>query len=110
MHIPADHNLSLGERCHGAIVRAAEAKVSAMKARKLADRIYDRVLLTSEGKNASEREARARTDMAFMTADDAALETESAAIIAKAEADGLQVVFEQFRTNAATSRAEMQLR
>lgn len=101
---------SLGQLCHDSLVYAARLKTDALRARKLADRILDRILLTTDGKSIPEREARARTHMEYITADDAAIEAESAAIVARAKADGLQVRFEEFRTNAATTRAEMTLR
>lgn len=104
------HNLTLGERVHAALVKSAEAKVAALKARKLADRVYDRLLIDAQGKNSGEREARARTDARYVSVDDAAIEAESAHILVKADADGLAIVFEQWRTNSATARAEMSLR
>lgn len=102
-------NLPLGERCHRALVQAARVKVEALTARKLAERVYDRILLDAEG-SIPVREAKARVHEKFIAAEDAALKLESDAIIAKAHADGLQIRFEEFRTQAATSRAEMNLR
>ena len=103
-------NRTLGEKCHDAIVDAATAKVEAIRARKLADRIFDRVFLASEGKNLDERRANARLDPKFISAEDAAIEAESAAIIAKAQADGQQISFAEWQSKNATARAEMQLR
>lgn len=103
-------NRTLGERCHEAIVEAAKRKTEALRLRKLAERTYDRVFLSSEGKNIAEREAKARVHVSYLSADDAALEAESEAIVAKAEADGMQVRFEEWRSRQATDRAEMQLR
>ena len=103
-------NLPLGEQCHNALLRAAEKKVEALRARKLAERVYDRVFLVAQGKNIAEREARSRTDAAFISVDDRAIEAESEAIVAKAEADGLAVMFEQWRSEQANAREEMKLR
>lgn len=103
-------NLSLGEQVHRALVSAARLKVEGMKARKIADRSFDRILLDQEGKNIAEREAKARIHAAYLSLDDAAIEAESKAIVAKAHADGLQIEFEQWRTQQSTARAEMQLR
>ena len=103
-------NLPIGEQCHNALLVAASKKVAAMRARKLAERVYDRVFLGSQGKNIAEREANARTEAAFIKMDDEALEAESDAIVAKAEADGLAVRFEEWRSQQANAREEMKLR
>jgi hypothetical protein len=107
---PRDHNQTLGQRCHAALVQAAQQKAEALRAKKLAERTFERVLLSTEGKTVSEREAKARADAKVIAVEDAAIEAESAAIVAKARADGMQIEFEEFRTNAATTRAEMTLR
>lgn len=104
------HQRTLGELAHDAMIHAAQRKVEALRLKKLSERIYDRVFLTVEGKNLAEKEARARQHMQFIEAEDAALLAESEAIVAKAKADGVMVRFEEFRTKAATDRAEMQLR
>lgn len=103
-------NRSIGEECHDAIIAAARCSVDAIRARKLAERVFDRTLLEVEGKSVSEREAKARTDPRFLAMDDEALEAESKAIVAKAEANGLQVRFEEWRSKQATDRAEMTMR
>jgi tRNA pseudouridine-54 N-methylase len=103
-------NRSLGQQVHDALVRAAEKKAAALRARKLAERVYDRILLDTEGKTVGEREAKARTTPKFVAMDDDALTAEEEAIIAKARADGLSVEFEEYRTREATARAEMNLR
>lgn len=103
-------NRTIGERCHDALLEHAERKVDAIRARKLADRIYDRVFLTIDGKNLEEKKCRARLDEKFIVAEDAAIEAESLAVISKAKADGLQIEFESWRSKQATDRAEMQMR
>lgn len=105
-----DHNRSLGERVHDAMIKAAEAKVEAMRSRRHAERAFDIALLKATGKNAEERKASARLDSAFQEKDALALEAECAAIIAKSEADGLEIVWETWRTEQSTRRAEMNLR
>jgi hypothetical protein len=107
---PLGHNRTLGERVHDALVAAAEKKADAMRQRRKADRVFDVALLKATGKNADERKASARMDPNFDEADKAALDAECAAIVAKAEADGLEVEFEQWRTTQANTRAEMNLR
>ena len=103
-------NRSLGEICHDALVKAAEAKADALRLRKRAERSFDIALLKATGKNADERRASARLDPVAEESENAATEAECRAIVAKAEADGLQIQFEQWRSKQATDRAEMQLR
>jgi hypothetical protein len=104
------HQRTLGELAYAALVHAAKLKCEAMKARKLADRIFDRLVLQSAGSSVSSREAEARLHPSYVGVDDQALEAESAAIVAKAKADGVQIRFEEWRTTQATNRAEMTLR
>ena len=107
---PSLTNLTIGQRCHDALLEAAQAKVAAMTKRRWAERAFDISLLKATGKNSEERKASARMDPVFSERDDAAHEAECAAIVAKANADGLQIQFEQWRTEQATNRAEMQMR
>lgn len=102
-------NLPLGEQCAAALETAAVAKTEALRLRKMAERIYDRIFLETEARNVSEREAKARVHAAYLSADDAALEAESEAIIARSRSDGLAVKWESWRTQSATDRAEMTL-
>ena len=104
------HNRTLGELSQDAPVHPARLKVEAMKARKQADRVFDRLVLESTGSSVSSREAEARSHPSYVGMDDIALEAESQAIVAKAKADGVQIRFEEWRTNQATTRAEMTLR
>lgn len=102
-------NLPLAEQCAQALERAAVAKNEALRLRKMADRIYDRVFLDTEGKNIEERKAKARVHAAYLSADDAAFTAEEAANLARARSDGLAIRFEAWRTDSATQRAEMNL-
>lgn len=104
------HQRTLGELAHDALVHAARMKCEALRFRKQADRVFDRLVLESTGSSVSSREAEARSHPAYVGMDDQALEAESAAIVAKAKADGVQIRFEEWRTNQATTRAEMTLR
>lgn len=99
----------LGEQCHNALVTAAELKNVAMLLRKKAERILDQVFLMSDG-SIEVRKATARDSKHHRDAEDGALEAETRANIAKAEADGLQIRFEHWRTEQSTRRAEMTLR
>jgi len=104
-------NRTPGENAADAIMESARAKTEALRARKLAERVYDRVLLSiTDAKNVAEREARARVHEKFIAADDAAETAEDAAILAKAAADAAEVLFAEWQSRNATARAEMQLR
>lgn len=106
----AGSNRSLAEQVADALVAAAEAKNDAATKRRKADRILDACLLQQSGGSADERKAKARQDVRYIQADDAALEAEHRANIAKAQADGIECRFEEWRTAQATARAEMQIR
>jgi hypothetical protein len=103
-------NRTIGEQCHDALVEAAKAKAEALRARKKADRTFDIALLKATGANADARKAAARLDPVADAAESEAVEKECAAIVAKAQADGLQILFEAWRSKQATDRAEMTMR
>jgi hypothetical protein len=103
-------NRTLGEQLNDAILDSAEARTEALRCRKRADRLLDVEFLRSEGKNADERRAKARTSDSYTRADLEAVEAECEAIKAKAKADGLQILWESWRTEQSTRRAEMNLR
>lgn len=100
---------TLGEQCHDAIIVAAKYKDIAGKLRAKAGLVFDMVFLVSEGAIET-RKALARTSSEYREADNRALEAETKAIVAKAEAVGLDKRFEEWRTTQATRRAEMTLR
>jgi len=100
-----------GENAADAILEAALAKTNALRGRKLAERIFDRVMLSiTDAKTVAEREARARTHANYLSADDVAFDAESKAILAKAAADAAEILFAEWQSRNATARAEMQLR
>ena len=103
-------NRTPAERVADALLAAAEAKNDAATKRRRADRILDACLLQQSGGSADERKAKARQDVRYIQADNAALEAEHWANIAKAHADGAEVRFDEWRTREATNRAEMNLR
>lgn len=103
-------NQSLAEQAADAIEAAARAKTDALRARKLAERTFDRLLLEQSGGSVDQRRAKVSVQAIYIAADDAALEAESNAIIAKAKADGIMVRFEAWRSENATDRARMNLR
>jgi hypothetical protein len=104
------NNRTLGEQLNDALLESAEARTEALRCRKRADRLLDVEFLRSEGKNADERRAKARTSDSYTRADLEAVEAECGAIKAKARADGIQILWESWRTEQSTRRAEMSLR
>ena len=103
-------NRSHGQRCMDALETAAEAKVKALAVRKLAERSFDAIFLKVTGKNVEERKAIARTHPAYIELDDRACLAEQDAVVAKARADGAQILFEEWRTSEATLRSIQQAR
>lgn len=103
-------NLPLGERTHRALVHAARLKSEADKLEKLAKRVLAQIVIHAEGKSHAEREAHARIDPKYIAAEDAAITAATEANVARANADGMQIKFEAWRTEQSTRRAEMQLR
>ena len=87
---------TLGEQCHDAIVVAAKYKDIAVGLRKKCELIFDMVFLVSEGAIET-RKALARTSKEYREADERALEAETKAVIAKAEALGLDKRFDEWR-------------
>lgn len=104
------HNRPPGYDYADALKIAGEKKAAALRAKKLMERVYDRILLSTEGKTVAEREARARSDARFVAVEDEWLEAEQAAIQTKAEADAEEVRWETWRSTQATARAEMTLK
>ena len=104
-------NQTLGERIADALHTAAEKKAAAFRTERLYKRTFAQVLLMiTDAKNVAEREARALTSPAVIEAEDRWISAQTLWNIAQAEADGLQVRFEEFRTLEATERAKMNLR
>lgn len=106
----APSNRTLGEQCHDAMLLSAQSESDARRAKKLAERVLAQITLAMDGKSHAERETKARCEMKYIAAEDAYLEAETRANVQKAEADGLRIRFEEWRTNQATTRAEMNLR
>lgn len=106
---PRQHNRPLGELCHDAMLAHAKAQSEAMRLERLRKRKFAELFLRTEG-SVAQREALARTNPAYVEAENAWVQAESAANLAKAEAEGLRLRFEAWRTAQATTRAEMNLR
>jgi len=107
--VPREHNQSIGEQCHAALIAAAEAKSEALKLERLAKRVFSQLVVSMTGP-ISQREHAARADIKYISAEDAYITAQTAENIARAHADSAQIRYEIWRTNAATSRAEMNLR
>ena len=103
-------NRSLGERCHEAMLAHAKAQSEAMRAERLRKRKFAELFLRMTEGSVAQREAMARTSPAYVEAENLWVQAESAANLAKAEADGMRIRFEEYRTREATTRAEMQMR
>jgi len=101
-------NRSVAERVADALIEAAEAKNRAAIMRKIADRRLDALFLSKEGA-IDIRKAQARADQDYIRAEDAAMEAEHQANIAKARLDAVQIEWETWRTLEANKRAEMRL-
>ena len=107
--VPREHNQSIGEQCHAALIAAAEASSEALRLKSLAKRVFSQLVINAEGP-ISLREHAARADIKYIAAEDAYITAQTAENIARAHADSAQIAYEIWRTNAATSRAEMNLR
>lgn len=106
MQIATQPELTLGEQCHAAMVKFATAENEALRTKQLHKRIFAELYLRGDG-NIPHREAMARTNPAYIEAEERWIQAESAANLAKAESNGLRIRFEAWRTQAATRRAEM---
>lgn len=103
-------NLPLGEQVHDALVAAAQRQSEALRLEKLAKRVMAQLMIVSDEKSAGMREAAARSDLKYTVAEDAWIQAETAANIAKAGAEGLKIRWESWRTEQANERAAMTLR
>jgi hypothetical protein len=103
------NNDNLSYRISEALMLAANAKHHAAVLRKQADRKLDAIFLMNSGA-VDVRKAMARADSYYIRAEDAAIEAEHAANIAKAKVDAIMCEYELFRTMEATERAKMNLR
>ncbi len=106
----SDAEASIGAACHVAMLKAADAKSKAFAAERLYKRKRDQVLLHVHGKTVSEKEAKARIHEEVVRAEDEWIAANTTFNIRQAEADGLRLRFEEWRTRNATTRAEMNLR
>lgn len=103
-------NQSLAEQYADALTAHAEAKNRANVAEKMAKRVYAEVFLRNrDAKNIEERKQMTAIHPEVQHAENAAMEAESAANMARAVADGLEARFDEWRTRESTSRAEMAL-
>ena len=103
------HQPTLGERYHAAALEAAVAQADAHRLERKRKHIHHVVFLSKSG-TVPEKEAKTRTDDRYVQAENEWVEAEAKAVVKKAEADGLRVEFEEWRTLQATTRAKMNLR
>lgn len=97
------------DRYGAALVDAAQARNEALRTERLYKRVVAQCLLAADGKNATEKDAAARTHIKAVSAEDAWVEAETAFNLARAKADALQVRWETWRTEQANRRQEMKL-
>lgn len=102
-------NSTLGEQCHDALVETGNAKASAFTAERLYKRKRAQVYLMQKG-TVAERDALSRTHEIVAQAEDEWIAAETGYNLKRAESDGLQLRFEEWRTKQSTARAEMTLR
>lgn len=101
--------MSIAERYHQAMTKWAHAKSEADRLERYSKRVFSQLVIQGEGA-VSHREHWARQHAAFISAEDSLVKAQTEANLAYAEAEGLKTLFEEWRTQAATNRAEMNLR
>ncbi len=102
-------NQSLGERTHDALVKAGGLKGEALRCERMYKRKRRQHFLHQKG-SVAERDALV-SEIGDVQADENAwIAAETAWNIAKAEADGLHIRFNEWQTENATRRAEMNIR
>lgn len=102
-------NRTVGEQCHDALIETGAAKGAAFRAERLYKRTRDTAYLMQSG-TVPEREAKARTLGVVVSHEDAWIQAEVNYNVTRAKSDALEVLFEEYRSRQATSRAEMQLK
>jgi hypothetical protein len=109
MQIGTQPELALGVQCHDAMVKHAAALNEALRTERLRKRIFAELFLRGDG-SVAHREAMARTNPAYIEAEERWVQCESAANLAKAEASGMELRFKAWQSQHATQRAEMNLK
>lgn len=109
MQWPDHSNETLARQIEAALLDAARAKSEADRLERMAKRKLAELRLRADGKSADDREAWARTHTHYVDAENQYIEAASKANLARARADGLQIRFDEWRTEQATKRAEMNL-
>lgn len=103
------HNVSIADRCSDALLRAAEAQSEADRLERLAKRVFAQLVIAGDGA-VSKREYDARANVRYIAVEDEMIAAQTAANLARAEADGLELRFKEWQSRNSTARAEMQLR
>jgi len=97
------------ERYRLAVMDAATKKSEAVRAEKLAKRVFSACYLSAEGPVA-EREHKARTNEEYKRFEDDWIAAEHEANIAEAKVDAMRLAADIWRTSESSRRAEMSLR
>lgn len=103
------HENDIAYRCTEAMKAAAEAKSDAERLERMAKRVYSQLIISGQG-SVAYREHAARCDQKYIDAENVYVAAQTRANVLGAEADGLRLQFEYFRTVSADRRAEMQMR
>lgn len=102
-------NQGIGQNYANALVAHAEAKSTVGRLERLTKRVYAQCFIAASG-SVEERKNRALLNEKHIAMEDELIQAETAANVARARADGLAALFEEWRTTQANSRAEMNLR
>ncbi len=102
-------NRPLSAQIEDALKIVAKRKSAELRAERKMKRIFRSLYLRQSG-SVAEREAKAGTDPLYEKAEDEFVDAADRSNLAKAHADALQIKFEEWRTENATRRAEMNLR
>lgn len=102
-------NTSLAEQYQEALMLCVSQENEALRLDKLRKRILSELVIRIGGA-IGKAEHEARADHRYREAEDNWVRAQSDANLARAKVDGLRLRFEEWRTRAATERAEMNLR
>ncbi len=114
MNAPAQpgHNQTLGQQVHTAKLDAADKKSAAERSQGMTKRKLSHMAIhyKNQGMSGAMAMEAARNDTSYHAEEDKMYAAMKLANLARAEAEGLECKFEEWRTESSTRRAEMNLR